>query len=327
MRTLWIVLIVMLAGVLLPLSAQDDEAPEASEEAPARTFDCAVNAVNLQMDTWYNEYIASRGEVDAEEALASARTFADNIAELTAFCTTEAEADGDEETIEQTGIGTIDAPFVIGAPGIVGDTTIDITRSILPANEFLEEQGITIVPATIEGREYFLVEVTVTCREGSTIGCRITPDSFRVIGDLGELYLPTLSEYDDYLPAPGTMLGGSERSGALPFLVDQADTSLRLVYFPNGDALETNTLAYYYDAQGTANSFEVTTTTRELIIRNAPVNGAPVGVLRSSQVATAIGRNVDSTWIRIEAPEGSGWVSADFIDTESDLESLSVIDE
>ena len=324
MRKILLSLICILGIGVVPLVAQDDTVTEA---IPLEVnYDCTTTGINRQADMWYNDYVVARGELEPEQAMLATQELADNLAELTAACTAEAEAEP-EEVMPQTGLGTIDVPYIIQAPGVVGDTTIDITRSILPANDVLAETGVPGADVIPEGQEYFLLNLTAICREGSTNGCRIGDNAFRVIGDLGTLYAPTLSQIDHYFPGHVPMLAGSERSGVIPFLVNEDDTSLRLAYFPNGDGHENNALAYYFDAQGSPNSFEVRATTSELIIRNRPVNGAPISVLRGGQIAQASGRNVDGTWIYIEAPEGTGWVSADFLTSDSSLETLSVLDE
>lgn len=315
MRKLSLLLFLILSvSILSPVLAQDGE-----------EFDCTTPGINRQVDMWYNNYLGARGEFEVSQALEAAQDLADSIANLTETCGFVADA-GPEEEVPQTGLGTLDDPFIIQAPGVVGDATIDVTEGVRPADDLLIEAGINGVENISAEEEYFVVYLTLSCRLGSTGGCQRGDDAFRVVGDMGIFYEPTLDQYDLYLPGSVPINGGSQRAGAIPFLVDKDDTSLRLVYFPNGNALDTNADAYFYDAQGRANSFEVRSTTAELIVRNAPrSNGAPVGVLRSSQVGIANGRTEDGAWISIEAPEGTGWVSADFLTSDSDLESLSVI--
>ncbi len=318
-------LLMILLILIVPVMAQDEEATEEAETIQI-DYDCTTVGINRQVDAWYNEYLGERGEFETEQAIGAAQELADNLENLAAACSVEMNAEP-EEVVPQTGLGTIDAPYIIQAPGVVGDTTIDITQSILPANDFLLEAEVSGADIVLDGEEYFLVSLTVTCRDGAKNGCLIGDNAFRVIGDMGTLYAPALSQIDDYFPGPVPMIGGRERSGVIPFSVNADDTSLRLVYFPNGDGHEDNSLAYYFNAQGSANAFDVSPTTSELIIRNAPVNGSPIGVLRGGQTAQADGRNADGTWIHVIAPEATGWVSADFIESESNLDSLSVLDE
>lgn len=315
MRKLGLLLVLLLTmGVWSSVLAQDGE-----------EFDCTTPGINRQVDMWYNNYLGARGEFEVSQALEAAQELADNVANLTETCGFIASA-GPEEEVPQTGLGTLDDPFIIQAPGVVGDTTIDVTEGVRPADDVLIEAGINGVENISADEEYTIVYLTLSCRLGSTSGCLRGDDAFRLVGDMGVLYEPTLDQYDLYLPGSVPINGGAQRAGAIPFLIDRDDTSLRLVYFPDGNALDTNAQAYYFDAQGRANSFEVRSTTAELIVRNAPrSNGAPVGVLRSGQVGIANGRTEDGAWISIEAPEGTGWVSADFLTSDSDLESLSVI--
>lgn len=320
-----LLLLLALIVLVIPVMAQDEEPTEEAPVVPVN-YDCSTIGINRQADAWYNDYFAARGEFETEQAIEAAQVFSDNLASLASVCQAVVEA-GPEEKVEQSGLGTIDSPYITLAAAVVGDTTIEFRQSIRPANDVLTEAGINGIDATPEDQEYLIVYLTISCQAGSTSGCQMTPGSFRAIGDMGLLYLPALSEFDDYLPAPGTLLGGSERSGAIPFLISGDDTSLRLVYYPNGDAVENNALAYYFDVQGSANSFEVRPTTSELIIRNAPINGSTMGVLRGGQSAQADGRNADGSWIHVVAPEATGWVSADFIESNSDLMALSTLEE
>lgn len=331
MRKLLLFLTCLLSlSLVLPIVAQDDTGEDGE-------YDCATLEINGQIDDWYNDYIGDRGEFEVSQATGAAQALADRIDELVAACEgapdpslgedDEATGEGDNsgEPVEQTGIGTFDAPFIIQAPGIVGINILDVEEGILPADEFLAESGITGIDTIAANEEYLLIYLNFSCQGGISESCNISEGAFRVAGDLMVEYVPTLPEFEDYLPTSNPLLGGSERSGAIPFVVNQDDTSLRLVYYPEGNAGDDGVVGYYFDAQGRANSFEVRTTTAELIIRNAP-QGSPVAVLRSSQVATASGRNEEGTWIYVDAPEGTGWVSADFLTSDSDLATLAVIE-
>lgn len=314
MRKIMIFIMLMMGIMVLPTTAQSEN------------FDCSTNGVNFQIDVWYNEYIGSRGEFETDQALEAAAEFAANVQELTEACgfvatTTEAV------DAEQTGIGTEDEPFVVLAPAVIGDTTITITNDIRPANQTLVDAGVNDASNVTEPDELFLVFLQVDCRQGSSGGCNISDRAFRLIGDLGRVYEPTLDQYNLYLPGSVPIVGGSSRTGGIPFRIDSADTNLRLIYYPDANPLEVNAEAYYLIAQGTADSFEITSTTAELLIRNRPSSGgAPLGAFRTGQVGIASGRTADGSWIFVEAPEGTGWVSADFVDSEMDLESLPVLE-
>ncbi|MEM9954293.1 MAG: hypothetical protein AAF846_21970 [Chloroflexota bacterium] len=328
MRNLRLLVLLLLAlGLIVPTLAQDDTSDETEEATePAIEYDCTTVGINRQIDAWYNDYIADRGQVEETQALEAAQTLATNITDLQTACGIEIASEDAGEEIEQTGIGTVDSPFIIQAAGVVGDSTLNITQSLLPANEEVIATGIAGVEIIPEGQEYFLLTVELICRQGSTVGCTISENSFRVIGVKGIAYAPTLTQLDDYFPRSRPLNGGEERTGVLPFLVDTDDTGLQLVYYPNGDGLQEGAFAVYFDATGSATSFELRSTTPELLIRSRPVSGAPVGVLRDEQTALALGRNEDASWIYIEAPEGTGWVSAEFVEADVELEELSVVD-
>lgn len=51
-----------------------------------------------------------------------------------------------------------------------------------------------------------------------------------------------------------------------------------------------------------------------------------IGSLRAGQTVTANGRLRDSSWVRVKLEDGQGWVSADFLTTEGQLNSLLVVE-
>ncbi len=69
--------------------------------------------------------------------------------------------------------------------------------------------------------------------------------------------------------------------------------------------------------------------TDTLNIRQGPARTTPsLGKLQPNQTVTVIGRNGDATWLQIEIPanigSGAGWVSAEFVTTNGDVNSVPV---
>ncbi|MEL6308658.1 MAG: hypothetical protein AAFV98_05115 [Chloroflexota bacterium] len=318
MKRVFLLSIICLLGiVLMPVQAQDD-------------FDCTAGGINRQIDTWYNDFLSDRSEVEAGTSLEAAATLQAQIDDLLTACefaTEEAEA---LEEIVQIGDGAQGNPFVIQAPGTVGDTTLTITLDVRPASDLLSEAGVSGVSTPPLGQEYVVIFVTAQCSQASSGGCIISDDAFRLVSDSGDgiSYAPSVDQYDDYFPTSRSMIAGTERTGGIPFLVDESASDLRLVYYPEGNALDPAAQGFYYAAQGTTTDFEVTTTTSQLIVRNRPDSGgAPVAAFRSGQTGVAVGRTEDSAWIYVVVPEGDGWASAEFITSERDLESLQILTE
>lgn len=296
-------------------------------QADPDTTDCSTVGVNRQIDIWYNDYLGARGEFDTTQALDAAAALNAQVADLLASCGFVAEM-SDDSNAEQTGIGTRDDPFVVRAPGVVGSTTITITGEVRPAADLLSEAGVNNVQNIPDDQEYIVVFLEISCQQGAANTCEIGDDAFRLTSDQGNIYEPTLDQYELYLPRSVSLGGGLNRTGAIPFLINADEMNVVLIYYPNEDPLNPQAEVAYFVAQGTADTVEVQSTTPELIIRNRPVAGsAPVGVFRRGQSAVALGRTEDGAWIYVEAPEGSGWVSAEFVESEVDLGSLRTVAE
>lgn len=312
MRYLRLIALLVFAASVLPIVAQEG------------TTDCSPLEVNRQIDTWYNNYLGQRGEVDAQEALGAANEFSTNIEGLVTACGL-VEAAGEEAVIEQTGLGTFESPYVVGAPAVAGDSTVTITEVLRPADEVLDEDGalLTLPPA---GQEYIIVYMDITCASFSAAGCYISLDSFRLKGSLGVVYYAMVEGYSEYLPEGSPMVGGSTRSGGVPFLINSNDSNLLLSYYPEGNASEpTADPAYFLAQEGELTGVEVSAMVDALPIRVAPdATSTAVGELALGGTAIAIARNVDGTWIKIQTPTAAGWVGIETIQTLGDLMSLPV---
>lgn len=82
--------------------------------------------------------------------------------------------------------------------------------------------------------------------------------------------------------------------------------------------------------QPTAGPKQVTATTTDVLnIRQGPARTTTaIGKLPSGTTVTVVGRNADGSWLQIQIPEKDqlGWVSADFVTVEGDVNSLPVVE-
>ena len=66
----------------------------------------------------------------------------------------------------------------------------------------------------------------------------------------------------------------------------------------------------------------------ELLVRQGPGSDyTPIGAFRRGQRAIATGRSTDGQWIRVDAPEVSGWVAAAYVTSHDDIGNLTVVDD
>jgi hypothetical protein len=70
------------------------------------------------------------------------------------------------------------------------------------------------------------------------------------------------------------------------------------------------------------------TATGNINVRSGPsTNDEPISQLADGEIVMADGRNPDSTWLRIQLPDGTpGWVSAELVTFTGDLSLLNVVD-
>jgi hypothetical protein len=287
--------------------------------------DCSALAVNRQVDSWYNQFLASRSEVDYQTSMSAAADFTSNVESLLDTCGLVLGEDG-EVNSEQTGVGTVDDPFIVRSAATVDFVTIRIISEQRPADELLLDEGI--MPANIgDDMEFFITYLEFNCATSAPGGCSMDEDSFRLVGDMGILYQATVAQYSAYLPESRNVIGGGQRIGGIPFMVNKADTNFRLVYYPNGDAntVFTENFAYFH-AQGTQDTMEIFSSNPELLVRRGPGSEyIAIGAFRRGQTAVATGRSTDGQWIRLDAPEVSGWVSAAFVTSREDIGNLTVV--
>jgi hypothetical protein len=283
--------------------------------------DCSSLTINRQIDSWYQEFLGSRSEVDAQETMQAAAELQDRINELLATC--GLVLDDVSGGAEQTGSGTLESPFDTSASAIVADVEFTVTSDVRPADEILVEAGV--MPANQpEGTEYVIIYIDFLCaRDAQDGGCNLTGEAFQLVGDMGEVYLSALARIDDYVIETRDVPAGGRRSGGIPFLINSADTGLLLLYYPSGDP-ESEEVAYF-QAQVAPTSMLVTTDQQQLAVRGGPgIVYGPLGSLNADEIATAIAISEDGEWLYIETSRTEGWVPVEQINADMRLDGLPV---
>jgi len=215
--------------------------------------------------------------------------------------------------------------------GEAGDTgqgfTVRVTGLVRPANNVIASQS-PFNPAPGSGEEYVVVAVTVEC----PTTCDVDYFDFALTGDSGTVYSSARVYYRGRLNVRGT--GGS---GDLPFLIRADETNLWLLYL--ADRLNNVTVTYEVGGpRGTLTAetlpaagvtstpeggVEVIASTN-LNVREGPGTQFRIaGSVRTGTALVAYGRNEDGTWLRVV----QGWVFAELVTTEADVESLPVVDQ
>ncbi len=300
---------------------------------------CEAAALNDRMDGLLATYLTER----TQDALGALLAFQAGITEVVAGCDTPliVENAPTQQPIQATPTSTrtpipqATAPSVdtgVAYPvGEAGDTgqgfTVQVTGLARPANDVIERQS-SFNPDAGSGEEYVVVVVAVEC---PTI-CDVDYFDFALTGDTGTVYSGARVYYEGRLNVRGA--GGS---GDLPFLIRVDETNLRLLYL--ADRLNDVVVAYEVgEPRGTltVDSLPVAgvTSTPEggveviantnLNVREGPGTGFRIaGSVPAETALVAYGRNADGAWLRVI----QGWVFAELVRTEADVDALAVVEE
>jgi hypothetical protein len=215
--------------------------------------------------------------------------------------------------------------------GEAGDTgqgfSVQVTGLARPANDAIEGQS-PFNPEAGSGEEYVVVVVNVSCETN----CDVDYFDFALTGDSGTVYSGARVYYAGRLDVRGA--GGS---GDLPFLIRADETNLRLLYL--ADRLNDVVVAYDVgEPRGTLTAESLplpgVTSTPEggiEVVANANLNvregpGTQFRIAGSVPAETALvayGRSEDGTWLRVM----QGWVFAELVTTEADVDALPVVEE
>lgn len=295
----WIMIILGIAIWVMPAYAQQP--------------DCSARGINRQVDSLYNDFLSRRSEVDPEQSAEAVNNFIANLNEALTACGVENNAS--EEIPLIIGTGTEEEPFGFMQIGDAGNNiSIQTTAIIRPADDFLRGEVRVLDPAP-EGMEYVVITINGYCAQDSREQCRLEGVNFRLVGDSGTLYDPTVAYYDQFLN--GSIVAGRSREGSYPFLIDSSETNLLLLYYPETILAEGEPL--YYRAQSSIDIVALS----QLRVRSGPSLGYPVvSVIEDGGSSVALGRNEDGTWIQV--PEG--WVYAEYVEAGGDLSTLPVVE-
>ena len=321
---------IALCVVLLALMCS--QSPVAAQEG------CEAAVVNDQMDGLIASYLTER----TQDSLGAAQTLQEGIAVLIASCqavptvgaTTPVRPQG---AVTPTATRTPVAPTLVAAAtaqgavipaGEAGDTgqgfSVQVTGLVRPANDVIASQS-PFNPAPGAGEEYVVVVVIVAC----PTTCDVDYFDFALTGDSGVVYSGARVYYEGRLNVRGA--GGS---GDLPFLIRADETNLRLLYL--ADRLNDVVVTYEVgEPRGTvtARNPAVTSTPEggieviantNLNVREGPGTQYRIAASVPAQTAlVAYGRSEDSTWLRVV----QGWVFADLVKAEGDVDELPVVEE
>jgi hypothetical protein len=303
---------------------------------------CDAAAINDRMDTLIATYLTER----TRDALGAAQDLQAGIAELTEGCPSAQSAEtttlvnnsitvAATPTPAQTPLpqatptaAEIDAGAVVAA-GAAGDTglgfTVQVTGLVRPANDVIESQS-RFNPEPASGEEYVVVVVVVEC----ITTCDVDSFDFALTGDSGAVYSGARAYYENRLNVRGA--GGT---GDLPFLIRADETNLRLLYL--ADRLNDKVVAYEVGEPRGA----ITVASPEAVVTSTPEGGVEVvantnlniragpgtryridGSVPAASPLIAYGRSEDSTWLRVV----QGWVFAELVTTQADVDDLPVVD-
>lgn len=118
-------------------------------------------------------------------------------------------------------------PVPLRSSGAVPNFSFIVTSVTWPADDVVA-RGNMFNPDAGAGREYLMVEMTVSCRAED---CYFAPGNFGVVGERGVVYEPEYVVADGALESAELLQGGRLR-GALFFIVPESENGLVLRWSP-----------------------------------------------------------------------------------------------
>ncbi len=287
-----------------------------------RQMDCSnAYAMALEVDALYNDFLMARSEVDMQANLRAVQRMQTGIEELLTTCENAGNVAEEVEipvTAAHFGSGTPDDPYGYNQAAPAAEhLDLRVVEMRRPADDWLDEAVRNLFTPAEEGQEYVAISVEALCAFESRADCEVDRTAFRLIGDLGTEYAPADFRFEGEMRL--RVQPSRSRIGVVAFLIDSQDTNLMLLYSPDDFASEDDWV--YYRAQA---AIEVVATA-QLIVRGGPgTQFAPQAGLVQGQIAHAIGRNDDASWLRIP----DGWVYAEYLHLrEGDALLLPVVEE
>ena len=138
------------------------------------------------------------------------------------------------EDTEEKEVGTARSnPAPVGSEVIADDMAFIVTGAIRPATNFIMD-GNMFNSEPEPGQEYIMVELSVTCMKSIDESCTISPFwNISLIGSAGIKYdAESFVAGVDGLLESTEFYGEATVSGYLPFIVNEGETNLILVYEP-----------------------------------------------------------------------------------------------
>lgn len=273
---------------------------------------CSPEGLSALIERSYATF-TERGEsaTDSAAYLQAAGTFRDTISEIIDGC---AEVEGPDDG--SAGTGTFSDPFRFGINGGTGDgLVVKVVGVLRPADSIIRGYNMfNDRPAA--GQEYVIVKVEVYCEQGGNSSCDTNYFDYSLVGDKGVVYDYASVVNDNDLDVE--IFPGASGSGDLTFLIDAADTNLRLIYtefFGSSDN------GIFYEAEPSHDSGLEITASSNVNIRSSPsTNGGVVGSLQPNTPVLAFGRNQEGSWLQI----ANGWIFADLVTVDGDVQQLPV---
>jgi hypothetical protein len=299
-RIKFIVLALLVALTSGILYAQDSENEACSPAGLATLIERSYATFN------------ERGESAADSVayLQAAGTFRDTLSEIIDGC---AEVEGPDDG--SAGTGTFPDPFRFGISGNVGNgLVVKVVGLLRPADSIIRGYNpYNDRPGA--NQEYVIVKLEVFCEEGGSSSCDTNYFDYSLVGNKGVVY-DFASVVDDN-KIDVEIFPGATGSGEIAFLIDSTDSDLKLIYsesFGSSDGV-------FFEAEPSKDSgLEITATSNVNIRSSASTNAGVVGSLAPNTPVLAFGRNQDGTWLQT----ASGWVFADLVNVDGDIQQLPV---
>jgi hypothetical protein len=302
MKRLLLVVLFVLAGAS-SVFAQDAGQPEK----------CSPADIQRRVDSVVETFHASP-QGTQEESLAATKSLKDSLQAIITDCAMTTPA-SDQATPENPGQGTLTDPYRFGVAVDTGEGfTLKVTRYIRPADQIIANENM-FNDRPEQGEVYIIIGLELTCIAQSNQRCESNYLYYELTGDQGIIYEHSFVVYEDEFDV--SVFGGAGGTGDLVFLVRADDTNLRLMFQPGLFDDE----VIFFEAEPSADSGIQIQADGSINVRSGPsTNASVVGSMTPGVPVIAFGRNGDGTWLQI----AQGWVFAELITTEGDIQALPI---
>jgi len=282
--------------------------------AVAQDGPCVPDTMQSTINRLLQTYQENQSAPTSIDSLSIAwETVQGNINELITSCQSSQDT---QTALTEPGNGTLNSPFAFAQWADTGyGFNLRISGATRPGDQIIRTENRFNDRPEI-GQEYIIIYIDIECTQSSSERCETNYLDYELVGNSGTIYSHASVVFEDKINL--SLFGGGSGSGGLVFLISEDESNLRLLYRPN---MFQDEIVVFHAQPAPGNGIEITSSSSLNVRQGAGTTFAVAGSLPANTTVIAFGRNQDGTWLQI----AEGWVFAELITTEGDIQSLPVL--